>query len=215
MNKTTALVSAIVLSLGVFTAPAYAATCTGQYGETFECATDIFINKMVQDPVSGQYVENVTDARFSKDDKVVFRLTVKNSAGDDRIDTKVTDSVPDNLVIDDVEVIADGNKWVTISSDKKSMEVKIEKIGVGKEITIYLWTHLVGPYPTEPQFCRDNWATVKAPDKPEDMGDVEQALVPPTPAVAAPKVGRNEPCPCGSGKKFKRCCDGREPSTRI
>ncbi len=23
---------------------------------------------------------------------------------------------------------------------------------------------------------------------------------------AAPKVGRNEPCPCGSGKKFKRCC---------
>ena len=22
------------------------------------------------------------------------------------------------------------------------------------------------------------------------------------------KVGRNEPCPCGSGKKFKKCCDG-------
>ena len=21
-----------------------------------------------------------------------------------------------------------------------------------------------------------------------------------------PKVGRNEPCPCGSGKKFKKCC---------
>ena len=25
-----------------------------------------------------------------------------------------------------------------------------------------------------------------------------------------PKVGRNEPCPCGSGKKFKRCCLGKE-----
>ena len=23
---------------------------------------------------------------------------------------------------------------------------------------------------------------------------------------AAPKVGRNEPCPCGSGRKYKRCC---------
>jgi uncharacterized protein len=23
-----------------------------------------------------------------------------------------------------------------------------------------------------------------------------------------PKVGRNEPCPCGSGKKYKRCCGG-------
>ncbi|NTV95320.1 MAG: UPF0149 family protein [Thiobacillus sp.] len=23
-----------------------------------------------------------------------------------------------------------------------------------------------------------------------------------------PKVGRNDPCPCGSGKKFKKCCGG-------
>ncbi|WP_415242478.1 SEC-C metal-binding domain-containing protein [Zhongshania sp.] len=22
----------------------------------------------------------------------------------------------------------------------------------------------------------------------------------------APKVGRNEPCPCGNGRKFKKCC---------
>jgi len=32
-----------------------------------------------------------------------------------------------------------------------------------------------------------------------------------TPAPApvtrsAPKVGRNDPCPCGSGKKYKKCC---------
>ncbi len=25
----------------------------------------------------------------------------------------------------------------------------------------------------------------------------------------APKVGRNDPCPCGSGKKFKKCCMGK------
>jgi preprotein translocase subunit SecA len=24
-----------------------------------------------------------------------------------------------------------------------------------------------------------------------------------------PKVGRNDPCPCGSGKKFKKCCGGK------
>lgn len=28
----------------------------------------------------------------------------------------------------------------------------------------------------------------------------------PSPYVAPPKVGRNDPCPCGSGKKFKKCC---------
>jgi hypothetical protein len=27
-----------------------------------------------------------------------------------------------------------------------------------------------------------------------------------TPMRAAPKVGRNDPCPCGSGKKHKKCC---------
>jgi preprotein translocase subunit SecA len=25
------------------------------------------------------------------------------------------------------------------------------------------------------------------------------------PATAAPRIGRNDPCPCGSGKKFKKC----------
>jgi hypothetical protein len=29
------------------------------------------------------------------------------------------------------------------------------------------------------------------------------------PAVRArPRVGRNDPCPCGSGRKYKRCCAG-------
>jgi len=35
-----------------------------------------------------------------------------------------------------------------------------------------------------------------------DEGDV----VPHTVVRSSPKVGRNEPCPCGSGKKFKHCC---------
>ena len=32
--------------------------------------------------------------------------------------------------------------------------------------------------------------------------------------VRAAKVGRNDPCPCGSGKKWKKCC-GAGPSTRL
>lgn len=27
------------------------------------------------------------------------------------------------------------------------------------------------------------------------------------PIRTEPKIGRNEPCPCGSGKKFKKCCN--------
>ena len=25
-----------------------------------------------------------------------------------------------------------------------------------------------------------------------------------------PKIGRNDPCPCGSGKKYKKCCLGKD-----
>ena len=44
------------------------------------------------------------------------------------------------------------------------------------------------------------------PDKPEDISEVQRLLNPPKPIQAGPKVGRNDPCPCGSGKKFKKCC---------
>ena len=26
------------------------------------------------------------------------------------------------------------------------------------------------------------------------------------PIINSSKIGRNEPCPCGSGKKYKKCC---------
>jgi preprotein translocase subunit SecA len=29
---------------------------------------------------------------------------------------------------------------------------------------------------------------------------------PQEPVRVGEKVGRNDPCPCGSGKKYKRCC---------
>ena len=31
----------------------------------------------------------------------------------------------------------------------------------------------------------------------------------PKPIVKIKSVGRNEPCPCGSGKKYKKCCIGK------
>lgn len=34
-----------------------------------------------------------------------------------------------------------------------------------------------------------------------------QSYEPPTPYVReGPKIGRNDPCPCGSGQKYKKCC---------
>jgi preprotein translocase subunit SecA len=40
-------------------------------------------------------------------------------------------------------------------------------------------------------------------DEGQDFAEVEQAVA--APATAYPKVGRNDPCPCGSGRKYKHC----------
>lgn len=40
---------------------------------------------------------------------------------------------------------------------------------------------------------------------PTETGEVETTLDTATQVAAVPRVGRNEPCPCGSGKKYKHC----------
>lgn len=29
------------------------------------------------------------------------------------------------------------------------------------------------------------------------------------------KIGRNDPCPCGSGLKYKKCCFGKPPKPKF
>jgi SWIM/SEC-C metal-binding protein len=45
-----------------------------------------------------------------------------------------------------------------------------------------------------------------APDEPENLADLELLLNPVITVHADKKTGRNDPCPCGSGKKYKKCC---------
>jgi hypothetical protein len=59
---------------------------------------------------------------------------------------------------------------------------------------------------------RAQWRAAGLPLPDADGNFSEPALPPastlPLPYIARRKVGRNEPCPCGSGKKYKKCCGG-------
>jgi SWIM/SEC-C metal-binding protein len=57
-------------------------------------------------------------------------------------------------------------------------------------------------------FEKNGWQYTIAldPDKPEEITDLEMLMNPLKPTIAEEKVGRNDPCPCGSGKKHKKCC---------
>lgn len=58
---------------------------------------------------------------------------------------------------------------------------------------------------------RNDWEVIVGvePDEPENIADVEMLLNHPTPLRNPVKVGRNDPCPCGSGRKYKKCCGAR------
>ena len=62
----------------------------------------------------------------------------------------------------------------------------------------------VAPPPAAPRFETSTTVTSSGP---ADAPAPEQEIVLPKVTIRreVPKVGRNEPCPCGSGKKFKNC----------
>ncbi|MFN7139907.1 MAG: SEC-C metal-binding domain-containing protein, partial [Limisphaerales bacterium] len=49
-------------------------------------------------------------------------------------------------------------------------------------------------------------AMAAAPQGSDMVSEAVDAVSKAKPVRMGPKVGRNDPCPCGSGKKFKQCC---------
>jgi preprotein translocase subunit SecA len=58
--------------------------------------------------------------------------------------------------------------------------------------------------PARPAGGIDPGSAMRAP-QPQPMTTNRGEGARPGPAAAAPEVGRNDPCPCGSGKKYKKC----------
>jgi SWIM/SEC-C metal-binding protein len=93
-----------------------------------------------------------------------------------------------------MEKIFDGKKTTKLGTDKNPAVVHVKTKKRMKEVAKI--------------FEENNWKyqiEVMA-DKPEDIADLEILQNWPEPKHAEKKAGRNDPCPCGSGKKYKKCC---------
>jgi SWIM/SEC-C metal-binding protein len=90
--------------------------------------------------------------------------------------------------------IFDGKKTAKLGTEKKPALVRVQTKKRMKEVTSILE--------------KNGWKyTIRLePDEPEDITDLEILLNPPKTIVAETKIGRNDPCSCGSGKKYKKCC---------
>ena len=90
--------------------------------------------------------------------------------------------------------VFDGKKIGKLGTEMNPATVMVQTDKRVKEIT---------------SLCDEKGWTVKielAPNKPENIDDLTRLLNPVKPLVGPKKVGRNEPCSCGSGKKYKACC---------
>ncbi|MBQ9737325.1 MAG: preprotein translocase subunit SecA [Clostridia bacterium] len=82
----------------------------------------------------------------------------------------------------------------------EAMDMFDEMIALIKEETVKVLFHIVPQAKIE--------RTQVAKGMTENLGG--DNTVAKKPIVNSTKVGRNEPCPCGSGKKYKHCCLGKE-----
>ena len=52
-------------------------------------------------------------------------------------------------------------------------------------------------------YTRPQWDALLTPER---LKELYKELKSSTTIVKDKKIGRNDPCPCGSGKKYKYCC---------
>ena len=93
-----------------------------------------------------------------------------------------------------MEKIFNGKKTAKLGTQKNPAVVKVQTKERLKEVSSI--------------FEEKGWKFIieLEPDKPEDITDLDILLNPLKTKIVEKKVGRNEPCPCGSGKKYKKCC---------
>lgn len=90
--------------------------------------------------------------------------------------------------------IFDGKKAAKLGTEKNPAVVNVKTKKRAKEVKSI--------------FEKNGWKyTIELePDKPEDTAALEILMNPTKTKIAEKKVGRNDPCPCGSNKKYKKCC---------
>ncbi len=93
-----------------------------------------------------------------------------------------------------MEKIFNGKKAAKLGTEKNPAVVEVQTEKRLKEVTSIFEEH------------GWNYSINLEPDKPENITDLEILLNPPEQKRVEKKIGRNDPCPCGSGKKYKKCC---------
>ena len=88
------------------------------------------------------------------------------------------------------------SKWLGLKILSKEKGGPVDSEGTVEFEALYEMDGLKETHHEQAKFVKQNGAWLYS----------EGSVTPRTVIRSGPKVGRNDPCPCGSGKKYKHCC---------
>jgi hypothetical protein len=97
---------------------------------------------------------------------------------------------------DTLPMAADAYQWEVLVDRLQEL---FERLGRGSELDQIKTAHPSPPPPKKEDNFEDN-----QPVSIDDIAELEDSAA--QHLASARVVGRNDPCPCGSGKKYKKCC---------
>ncbi|MBI4003733.1 MAG: SEC-C domain-containing protein [Candidatus Omnitrophica bacterium] len=101
----------------------------------------------------------------------------------------------------------------SIKLDSLTMLLRVQPVAQAQPVSVFETTPQQEVHPEVSGSIAERMAAVLSPQESSGLGVQGSGQMPPAPNPqprataqrAGPKVGRNDPCPCGSGKKYKKC----------
>ena len=155
-----------------------------------------------------ELIENQTDATFKEFWTEYSGAETKiYSAILDKPEEKVSGKIGELAAAHDVRPVIYMGFLDGINTSLKGGEIELENLDENSEIELdidfekLLYNMLAAD--AEYLYTLPQWEEVLEADK---IKEIVKAFKKSKTVVKGEKIGRNDPCPCGSGKKYKKCC---------
>ncbi len=155
-----------------------------------------------------ELIENQTDATFKEFWTEYSGAETKiYSAILDKPEEKVSGKIGELAAAHEVRPVIYMGFLDGINTSLKGGEIELENLDENSEIELdidmekLLYNMLAAD--AEYLYTLPQWEEVLSADK---IKEIVKAFKKSKTVVKGEKIGRNDPCPCGSGKKYKKCC---------
>jgi len=156
--------------------------CPCGSGRAYSACCELYIRGKAKAPTAEALMRSRYSAYVEHEIDYIINTCVRR--GEEDIDYKSTSDWSRQSKWLGLKIISTAKGGITDNEGTVEFEATYEKDGL-RDIH-----HETGKFKKE----KDEWLYV------------EGRISPTTIVRSAPKTGRNDPCPCGSGKKYKHCC---------